>query len=367
MPEGGRARSFALLLAAALALAGCAETTLAVHTAKNLGIGQSSRNGQGVYKVGEPYEIAGVWYAPAEDYRYNETGIASYYGGESTGKDFHGKFTANGEIYDQNALTAAHRTLPMPSLVRVTNLENGRALVLRVNDRGPFARGRIIDVSRRSAQLLGFEGRGTARVRVEILPDESRQLKLAMLQQGQTPAQTAQTTTPAGTTVAAAPRGSVASDALPPPPGARSAGPVASQPLPPPAASIPAGASEGPAIRSGPPVSRPATPGAGSGQLPNEVAALPVPLQASAAPTLRQLPVRPTSLYVQAGAFASYDNAKRLGVELERFGRTQVQSINVGGQSLYRVRLGPLQNVRDADQMLDRVAALAPEARVVVD
>ncbi|HSE79610.1 MAG TPA: septal ring lytic transglycosylase RlpA family protein [Alphaproteobacteria bacterium] len=367
MSERGRTQSLALLSAAALALAGCAETTFAVHTAKNLGVGQSSRDGSGIYKVGEPYEIGGAWYTPAEDYAYNETGIASYYGGERSGKDFHGKFTANGEIYDQNALTAAHRTLPMPSLVRVTNLENGRALVLRVNDRGPFARGRIIDVSRRSAQLLGFEGRGTARVRVEILAEESRQLKVAMLQQGQAPAQAAQSAAPAGTTVAAAPRGAVASDALPPPPGTRSAGPVASQPLPPPSASIPAGASEGPAIRGGPPVSRPASRGTGTSQPASEVAALPVPLQAAAAPTLRQVPVRPTSLYVQAGAFANYDNAKRLGIELEQFGRTQVQPISVGGQNLYRVRLGPLQNVRDADQILDRVAALAPEARVVVD
>src|SRR6185503_16233584 len=121
-------------------------------------------------------------YYPQEDYNYDETGVASYYGGEAQGVNFHGRMTANGETYDMNALTAAHQTLPMPSLVRVTNLDNGRAIVLRVNDRGPYARGRVIDVSRRAAQLLGFEGKGTASVRVQILADESRQLKLAMLQ-----------------------------------------------------------------------------------------------------------------------------------------------------------------------------------------
>lgn len=134
-----------------------------------------------VYKVGAPYRIDGVWYRPKEDFAYRRTGIASYYGGETDGNDFHGRPTANGEIYDMNALTAAHPTLQMPSLVRVTNLENGRSVVLRVNDRGPFVKGRIIDVSRRAAQILGFEQKGTARVRVEILPEESRALKAAML------------------------------------------------------------------------------------------------------------------------------------------------------------------------------------------
>ena len=118
----------------------------------------------GKYKVGNPYQIKGVWYYPKESFDHVETGIASWYG-----RQFHLKKTANGEIFDMNELTAAHRTLQMPSFVQVTNLENGRSLKLRVNDRGPFAHGRIIDVSRRAAQLLGFERQGTARVRVQIL------------------------------------------------------------------------------------------------------------------------------------------------------------------------------------------------------
>lgn len=113
-------------------------------------------------KVGNPYKVAGVWYYPKEDPTYDRTGYASWYG-----KDFHGKLTANGEIYNMNALTAAHKTLAMPSYVKVTNLANNRSIVLRVNDRGPFVAGRLIDVSRRSAQLLGFHKRGVTRVRIQ--------------------------------------------------------------------------------------------------------------------------------------------------------------------------------------------------------
>ena len=116
----------------------------------------------GAYKVGNPYQIAGKWYYPSDDPHYQETGTASWYG-----PTFHGKSTANGERFDENDVTAAHRTLPMPSYVEVTNLENGRKLVVRVNDRGPFAKDRIIDLSRRSAQLLGVEQQGTARVHVK--------------------------------------------------------------------------------------------------------------------------------------------------------------------------------------------------------
>lgn len=129
----------------------------------------------GMYKVGNPYKIKGTTYYPKEDYHYSEVGIASWYG-----KDFHNKRTANGEKYDMNTLTAAHRTLPLPSIVRVTNLENGRSLVLRVNDRGPYAKNRIIDISKRGAQLLGYQMQGTAKVRVELLEKESRDLKAAL-------------------------------------------------------------------------------------------------------------------------------------------------------------------------------------------
>ena len=126
---------------------------------------------EGTYKVGKPYDIDGVTYWPMVDESYDETGIASWYGPK-----FHGRRTANGEFFDMNAVSAAHPTLPMPSMVRVTNLDNGRSIAVRVNDRGPFVRGRIIDMSRRGGQLLGFRYKGTARVRVRVMPEESRRV-----------------------------------------------------------------------------------------------------------------------------------------------------------------------------------------------
>ncbi len=129
-------------------------------------------------KVGNPYKVAGVWYYPKEDPTYDQTGYASWYG-----KDFHGKATANGEVYNMNALTAAHKTLPMPSYVKVTNLQNNRSLVLRVNDRGPFVAGRLIDVSRRGAQLLGFQKQGVTRVRIQASDESGRVIRSSRSQQ----------------------------------------------------------------------------------------------------------------------------------------------------------------------------------------
>jgi len=123
--------------------------------------GQPVPKGGGVYKIGNPYRIAGRWYVPREEPGYDRVGLASWYGA-----DFHGRRTANGEIYDRHALTAAHPTLPMPSYVYVTNVENGRTLLLRVNDRGPYAHDRILDLSQAAARLLGTERQGVARVRV---------------------------------------------------------------------------------------------------------------------------------------------------------------------------------------------------------
>ena len=116
----------------------------------------------GVYKVGNPYYVYGVRYVPVEDPIYDKVGIASWYGSK-----FHGRRTANGEVFDMNLLTAAHTTLPMPSMVKVTNLQNGRSVVVRVNDRGPFVGDRIVDMSRQAARELGFEQQGTAKVRVQ--------------------------------------------------------------------------------------------------------------------------------------------------------------------------------------------------------
>ena len=112
------------------------------------------------YKIGKPYQEFGIWYYPERDLTYDETGLASWYGEETA---VFGRLTANGEIFDPKIATAAHKTLPMPSVVRVTNLDNGKSLVVRVNDRGPFAKGRIIDLSREAARLLGFVDQGIAK------------------------------------------------------------------------------------------------------------------------------------------------------------------------------------------------------------
>jgi rare lipoprotein A len=317
---GRRLRPIACAALCCFGLAACAETEFLVHTAKQVRGGSDSGTKLGRYKVGAPYQIKGAWYYPAEDYEYSETGIASWYG-----PNFHGKKTANGEIYNQNDLTAAHRTLPMPSAVRVTNLENGRSIVLRINDRGPFARGRIIDVSRRGAQLLGFERNGTAKVQVDILEDESRQLKVAALNEDSQQIQ-----------VVASPREAVVSQPLPsngtpaPAPTARQE-PVSSQPLEP-------------------------TPLSSSSRVPE------------LSDEVEILPVSPTGIYVQAGAFSRLENALRMRDKIFGMGPTQISRFAVSGSEIYRVRIGPLKTVDIADSTLSQVVdAGVNGARLIVE
>jgi rare lipoprotein A len=126
--------------------------------------GEPVPKGGGVYRVGKPYTIGGREYVPQEDINYSATGMASWYG-----DDFHGRYTANGEIFDMNSISAAHPTLPLPSYVRVINLANHKSIVVRVNDRGPYVGDRVIDLSVKSAQLLGFYGHGLARVKVDYV------------------------------------------------------------------------------------------------------------------------------------------------------------------------------------------------------
>jgi len=124
--------------------------------------GQRVPSGGGVFKIGKPYQVAGRWYVPREEPGYDRSGTASWYGA-----DFHGRKTANGEIFDMEGLSAAHPTLPLPSYVLVTNLANDRTVMVRVNDRGPYVHGRIIDLSRGAARELGFERMGIGQVRVK--------------------------------------------------------------------------------------------------------------------------------------------------------------------------------------------------------
>lgn len=127
-------------------------------------MGDPVPKGGGTYRVGKPYTVAGQLYVPEENVNYRQEGLASWYG-----DDFHGRLTANGEVFDMTSLSAAHPTLPMPCYARVTNLANGKSLIVRVNDRGPYHGNRVMDVSSRAAELLEFKGNGVARVRVEYV------------------------------------------------------------------------------------------------------------------------------------------------------------------------------------------------------
>lgn len=170
------AATFARLGVAALGcllLANCSSGSRVSRLDPKLGVSASPRvvelgqpvpKGGGLYRVGKPYKVAGRTYYPEENTRYRAEGLASWYG-----EDFHGRLTANREVYDMGAVTAAHPTLPLPSYARVTNLQNGRSLVVRVNDRGPYHQGREIDLSAKAADLLGYKMQGTTRVRVEYV------------------------------------------------------------------------------------------------------------------------------------------------------------------------------------------------------
>ncbi len=164
LSAGGRLSLSLALIASLTAFAtGCG------GSGQNLGervipLGQPVPKGGGAYILGKPYQVGGVTYTPREEPGYNHVGKASWYG-----ELFHGRRTANGEIYDMERLSAASPTLPLPTYVQVTNLTNGRTIVVRVNDRGPYANDRIMDLSRRSAEVLGFRGDGTALVRVKYL------------------------------------------------------------------------------------------------------------------------------------------------------------------------------------------------------
>jgi rare lipoprotein A len=311
-------------------LGACAETFFLAHATKELqqSIGLNGKSGKTIYKVGKPYEINGVWYYPKVDYKYVETGIASWYG-----PNFHRKKTANGEIFDMNGVSAAHRTLPMPSLVRVTNLNSGRAINVRVNDRGPFAHGRIIDLSRRAAQLLGFERTGTTPVRVEIFAEESRQLAAA--------AQNLNHRTPGlePKKPDSAPTVSVTSSALPPPAGAKTAKPPADQfTLSP--------------VTQGP---------VNIGRSKPALAAVDEKV------TLGTITEKP-KIFVQAGAFSRFESAHKVHAVLKQLGPSEITQVDINQLPLFRVRIGPLDSVKSADQILASVIKAGyPEAATIVE
>ena len=274
-----------------------------------------------VYKVGNPYQVGGIWYYPQEQPAYDETGIASWYG-----IDYHGRATANGEVFDRNGVSGAHPTLPMPVNVRVTNLENGRSLIVRVNDRGPYVNGRIIDLSEHAADLLGFRLNGLARVRVSYIGRADLNGPGLAPPANETPPEIA-------SAVPAAPVTQVDAMALPPVAGVAVAPPVAARNLP----------------------------------KPVEQMILPPP-QAAADGQVVEIPVpAATALYVQAGAFTSPVNAGSVAARLSSTG-ARVFPGTKDGRPIYRVRIGPFQAVEQADAVLAQVLSLGQnDAQIVVD
>jgi rare lipoprotein A len=316
----------ALLL---LLLAGCSTAELTVDLikkskkrAQQVEIAKAVEEGaitaNPVYKIGNPYQVGGVWYYPERDLAYDETGIGSWYGDE-----FAGRLTANGEIFDPDMVTAAHKTLPMPSVVRVTNLDNGKSLVVRINDRGPFVAGRIIDLSREAARLIGYRDQGIARVRVQVLAEQTLRLE-KLAKNGNFVEITGDVS--AMPTVAAVEQ---------------------------PEVSMTATSSSGKTVDS---------------DVENDnVSALELLARSRVGEVITVAPIE-TQIWVQVGAFYAEANASNVLAKVEDVGAGQVSPVDVSGQTLHRVRIGPLNSVEAADRALDGVIGLGfSGARIVVD
>jgi rare lipoprotein A len=312
-----------------LLLAGCSTAELTVDLikkskkrAQQVEIAKAVEEGaitaNPVYKIGNPYQVGGVWYYPERDLAYDETGIGSWYGDE-----FAGRLTANGEIFDPDMVTAAHKTLPMPSVVRVTNLDNGKSLVVRINDRGPFVAGRIIDLSREAARLIGYRDQGIARVRVQVLAEQTLRLE-KLAKNGNFVEITGDVS--AMPTVAAVEQ---------------------------PEVSMTATSSSGKTVDS---------------DVENDnVSALELLARSRVGEVITVAPIE-TQIWVQVGAFYAEANASNVLAKVEDVGAGQVSPVDVSGQTLHRVRIGPLNSVEAADRALDGVIGLGfSGARIVVD
>lgn len=314
----------AVLLLAGVSLTACVTPR---YPSRADGVGKAPPAGQGAYKVGKPYQVGGVWYVPREQPNYDERGVASWYGDQ-----FHMKATANGETFDMMAVSAAHTTLPLPSMVEVTNLDNGRKLIVRVNDRGPFVNNRIIDLSREAARQLGYDRAGLAKVRVRYL--------------GPAPL-----TGPAD--------GVRYADARPLP---TRAPPAALAPLTRPQQPVPGmpnesramsarTASDDVTMQALPPIT-----GADISSAP--IAGQGVPIAAG--------PIAASPLRIQAGAFASEINAQRAVAQLSTTGLASIEPLERNGTMLYRVVLAAPADAAAAYALRDRIAGIGfADARVV--
>lgn len=333
-------------------LSGCSEARYAAHVVKQIPMPGDSPTQQGTFKIGTPYNIKGRRYYPRETYSHVETGIASWYGPK-----FHGKRTANGETFNKYELTAAHRTLQMPSIIRVTNLHNGRNVILRVNDRGPFAHDRVLDVSEKAASLLGFKNAGTARVKIEVLGEESQRVAAA--------AKTGQDTR--GFEVALNQNKSRLAPPRPTPPMRKPEpitqvamsqstpyqGPTPAAPLRKP---LPVQAEPLTATPVSAPVPQPAV-------KPVTYSGNPLISSAHAAPIPPKVPGK---LFVQAGSFSQEQNALNYSSELSSYGPSKVYLTRINNQPFFRVRLGPYDNREDAQRILSALNESGNKNAVIV-
>lgn len=363
-----------LLFAIALVLTACGQ--MGMRSGTNLSkrvvpFGQPVPKGGGRYKVGDPYKINGRWYQPREDRTYDRVGTASWYG-----EMFHGRYTANGEVYDMDALSAAHPTLPMPVYARVTNLQNGRVIVVRVNDRGPYAHDRVIDLSRRSAHLLGFRKNGTARVRVQYMGpaplsgDDSYERRVLAQQSW---ARMADASAPRNVSPTARPPAASTAELRPPFTTAqRRHRTVAATAHRPRATTV--------VQRQHVSVStaRRKPPAVGAFRKTVAQAAKRPPPPAAPMVTASIAEDRPAvgvatraqgdspSVFVQTGAFRVKANAERMRDQLAAIGTTHISPVTVRGGPIYRVRLGPFPERKLANQTLKRAAAAGIKgARIV--
>jgi len=304
-------------------LFGCTQAELGAHVGKQV---LNDSQSQGTFKVGSSYRIDGKYYYPKETYSHTEVGTASWYG-----PNFHGKKTANGEIFNKYELTAAHRTLQMPSLIEVTNLQNGKSVVLRVNDRGPFARDRVLDVSERAAELLDFKNQGTTKVRIKVLTEESRQLA-DIARQGKNTR---------GMEVAYNQTGKKA------PSVTNTIRKTATAPQP---QNLQVASVQKEVLSPQPLV---------AGKYDNAGRFMPDPVVRNT--------INPSGdIFVQAGSFGNPNNARSLSGQLGAIAPSNVMPVDVNGSVFHRVRLGPFINMAQAQSALTKVAATGQSNAIII-
>jgi rare lipoprotein A len=314
-------------------------------------LGQPVPKGGGFYQIGKPYQVGDLTYTTREDPGYDRVGNASWYG-----ELFHGRRTANGEIYDMDSLSAAHPTLPLPVYARVTNLNNGRTIVVRINDRGPDARDRIIDLSRRSAELLGFRNNGTATVRVKYLGraplngDDSYERKYLASQSWMQVASKGKSKGDVLATSSTLPAENPENLAL----AWNQAAPRASAPPGP--ASPPALAAQKATTKG---VAAPAP------NLRTATAAPPPQSTGSLAPASKPKPQSGGAI-IQAGSFKNKENADRARMTLAAIGSVEVTPFDVGGNVYYRVRVGPFSATPETKTALAKVKSAGFQGAKIV-